>query len=53
MKEKQLPEFMIRVRLPSPDGYPSCPSGDTDYEEDYKEAIKRMYLKDLKLLRRD
>jgi hypothetical protein len=27
-----IPEFMIRVKLPSPDAFPACPSGDTDYE---------------------
>lgn len=33
------PEFMIRVRLPDPAGYASCPSGDTDYEHAYHVAV--------------
>lgn len=34
-------EFMIRVRLPNPSGYASCPSGDTDYEVAYDKAMKK------------
>lgn len=37
----ELPEFMVRVKLPNPNGYASCPSGDTDYEVDYDKAIKQ------------
>ena len=35
------PESMVRVKLPNPNGYASCPSGDTDYEVDYDKAIKQ------------
>lgn len=34
-----IPRFVIRVKLPSSAGYPSCPSGDTDFEVDRHEAI--------------
>ncbi len=36
----KLPEFMVRVKLPNPNGYAACPSGDTDYEVDYHKALK-------------
>lgn len=32
-------EFMIRVKLPSPNAYASCPSGDTEYATAYHDAI--------------
>jgi hypothetical protein len=35
----ELPEFMMRVKLPNPNDYASCPSGDTDYEKDYSDAL--------------
>lgn len=38
MSEKQV-EFMVRVKLPSSGGYHSSPSGDTQYEIDYRQAI--------------
>lgn len=38
-KAKPLPEFMVRVKLPSSECYAACPSGDTEYEIDYKKAI--------------
>jgi hypothetical protein len=34
-----LPEFMVRVKLPSSSAYHSSPSGDTEYEDAYKKAI--------------
>jgi hypothetical protein len=34
-----LPEFMVRVKLPDPNGYSSGPSGDTDYDCDYHSAL--------------
>lgn len=37
--DKPIPEFMVRVKLPSSGGYASSPSGDTEYEQAYKEAI--------------
>jgi hypothetical protein len=40
MKKKPAPEFYIRVKLPSSSAYPSCPSGDTDFEEAYSAAVK-------------
>lgn len=43
-KKKQQPpklEYMVRVKLPSSSGYPSCPSGDTDYEVDYHNALTK------------
>jgi hypothetical protein len=33
------PEFYIRVKLPNPAGFASCPSGDTEYSEAYQGAI--------------
>lgn len=36
---KPLPEFFVRVKLPAAGNYPACPSGDTDYEVDYHEAL--------------
>jgi hypothetical protein len=32
-------EFMVRVKLPSSGAYHSSPSGDTEYDNAYKEAI--------------
>jgi hypothetical protein len=32
-------EFMMKVKLPSPAAFPSCPSGDTDYDDAYRSAI--------------
>jgi len=37
--EVALPEFMVRVKLPSSSAYHSSPSGDTEYEEAYRNAI--------------
>lgn len=36
---KPVPEFMMRVKLPSSSGYHCGPSGDTEYESDYRQAI--------------
>jgi hypothetical protein len=33
-------ESYIRVKLPSSSSFPSCPSGDTDFESAYHAAIK-------------
>lgn len=33
-------QYCIRVELPSSGGYAACPSGDTEYEEAYNNAIK-------------
>lgn len=38
---ENLPDFMVRVKLPSENAYPSCPSGDTDYEIAYDKAVKK------------
>jgi len=35
----ELPEFMVRVKLPSSSAFHSSPSGDTEYEQAYKKAI--------------
>lgn len=35
----KIPEYFIRVKLPSPSGFASCPSGDTAYEEAFRSAI--------------
>lgn len=32
-------EYMMRVKLPSNGAYASCPSGDTEYEEAFRNAI--------------
>ena len=32
-------EYVVRVKLPSSDGYHSGPSGDTEYDQDYTKAI--------------
>ena len=32
-------EYVVRVKLPSSAGYPSCPSGETDYERVYNDTI--------------
>lgn len=32
-------EYVVRVALPSSSGYHSGPSGDTEYDADYKNAI--------------
>ena len=32
-------EYIMRIKLPSSGGYASCPSGDTEYAEDYQRAI--------------
>ena len=47
---KPEPEFMIRVKLPSPSAYPSCPSGDTDYESDYRQAVSAAMPEDFELV---
>jgi hypothetical protein len=39
MTTQALPEFMVRVKLPSSSAYAACPSGDAEYEEAYKKAI--------------
>lgn len=31
--------YVMRVKLPSSSGFASCPSGDTDYDEAYRNAI--------------
>ena len=36
----EIPEFMFRVKLPNPNGYASCPSGDTDYEVAYNKVLR-------------
>lgn len=36
---KPLVEYYMKCRLPSSAGYSSGPSGDTEYETDYREAI--------------
>lgn len=42
MKSVELPQFVVRARLPSASGYHSSPSGDTEYVCDYAKAIKRI-----------
>lgn len=37
--QKAIPDFMIRVKLPSSGAYHCSPSGDTEYEEAYRNAI--------------
>lgn len=32
-------EFMVRVQLPNPNNYHSSPSGDSQFDDDYKKAI--------------
>jgi hypothetical protein len=32
-------EYIVRVKLPEAGSYPACPSGDTDYEDDFRKAI--------------
>lgn len=39
-EKRALPEFMIRVQLPSASGYHSSPSGDTEFEEAYRKAVR-------------
>jgi hypothetical protein len=34
-------EFMMRVKLPNSSNYACCPSGDTEYESDRHEALKK------------
>ncbi len=36
-----IPEFMVRVKLPSSNSYASCPSGDTEYEGAYSKALAK------------
>lgn len=36
---KRIPEFMMRVKLPSSSGFHSSPSGDTEYEIALDKAI--------------
>lgn len=36
---KVVPEFMIRVQLPSSGAYSGSPSGDTEFEDAYRNAI--------------
>lgn len=38
-KEKPVVEYYMRCMLPSASGYSSGPSGDTEYDSDYREAI--------------
>lgn len=35
-----IPDFVMRVRLPSSGAYAACPSGDTEYEDAYNKALK-------------
>ena len=37
--EKNVPEFMMRVKLPSSGSFAACPSGDTEFEEAHRKAI--------------
>lgn len=37
----ETPLFMVKVSLPSAGGYACCPSGDTEYEEDFNKALKK------------
>ncbi len=39
MENKAVPEFMIRVKLPSSAGFHCSPSGDTEYEDAYRKSI--------------
>lgn len=39
MTRPSLPEFVARIKLPSGAAYPSCPSGDTEYADDYGKAL--------------
>ncbi len=34
-----VPDFMIRVKLPNPNAFASCPSGDTEYQTAYDDAL--------------
>ncbi len=40
-EQKQVPlvEYMVRVKLPNPAGYHCSPSGDSEYEDAYRQAI--------------
>ena len=34
-----VPEYMVRMKLPNPAAFASCPSGDTEYESAYQKAL--------------
>jgi hypothetical protein len=39
MTTKAVPEFMIRVQLPSASAFHCSPSGDSEFEDAYRKAI--------------